>query len=192
MSEDMTTRMPDDVRLRALMVAYQSGSLDAFDELYALLSPALSRWLRARTGDRMEAEDLLQETFLQIHRARHTYDPRFPVPPWGYAITRHVWLMHRRTRSRRPQPAETVDAAETAVRGEAEAYAERKGVRDALRSIPESRRQAVVWHHVFGLSFREIAERLRIRESAAKLRSSRGVADLRTRLGGARDEDHDQ
>jgi DNA-directed RNA polymerase specialized sigma24 family protein len=40
----------------------------------------------------------------------------------------------------------------------------------------------VLWHHVWGLSFREIAKRLRIGEDAAKLRSSRGMADLRTAL----------
>jgi RNA polymerase sigma-70 factor (ECF subfamily) len=192
MSDEMTTRMQDDVRMRALMAAYQSGDFDAFEQLYALLSPPLTRWLRAQALDAAEAEDLVQDTFLQIHRARHTYDPGYPVAPWAYAIARHVWLMHRRTRSRRPQPTDAVDAAETAVRGEAEAYAERREVRDALAGIPEARRKAVVWHHVFGLSFREIAARLGIRESAAKLRSSRGMADLRRRLGDRQDEHDDE
>ena len=68
------------------------------------------------------------------------------------------------------------------VRAEAEAYADRELVRDALAQVTPERRRPLVWHHVFGLSFREIARRLGIREDAAKLRSSRGMADLRAEL----------
>jgi RNA polymerase sigma-70 factor (ECF subfamily) len=191
MSEDVTTRMQDDVRLRALMTAYQGGALDAFEQLHTLLAPPLTRWLRGHARDAAEAEDLVQETFLQIHRARHTYDPSYPLAPWAYAIARHVWLMHRRAKSRRPQSTDTLDVAETPVRGDAEAYAERAEMRDALAGMPEARRKPVVWHHVFGLSFREIAARLGIRESAAKLRSSRGMADLRARLRQSQDHADD-
>jgi RNA polymerase sigma-70 factor, ECF subfamily len=183
MSEDMTTRMQDDLRLRALMAAYQAGDLDAFEQLYAVLSPPLGRWMGSYVRDRAEAEDLVQETFLQIHRARHTYDAAYPVAPWAYAIARHVWLMHRRARSRRPQPQENVDDLNLGVRAEVDGYAERAQVRDAVAALPASRRRPVIWHHVFGLSFREIAARLSIRETAAKLRSSRGMAELRTRFG---------
>jgi RNA polymerase sigma-70 factor (ECF subfamily) len=182
MSEDMTARMPDDVRLRALMVAYQGGDLRSFEQLYDLLAPGLGRWLRGHVRDAAAAEDLLQEVFLQMHRARHTYDAAYPVAPWAYAIARHVWLMHLRARGRRVRPTETIDAVEIAVRGEAEAYAVRAEVRDTLAALPPPRRRAVIWHHVIGLSFREIAERLGIRETAAKLRSSRGMAEMRIRL----------
>jgi RNA polymerase sigma-70 factor, ECF subfamily len=189
MSEDMTARLEDDVRLRALMAAYQGGQLEAFDQLHALLAPRLTRWLRGHTGDALEAQDLAQETFLQIHRARHTYDPSYPLTPWAFAIARHVWLMHRRARSRRPQPQETTDRLDIPVRADVDAYGVRSDVRDALADIPSAQRQSVVWHHVFGLSFREIASRLGIRESAAKLRSSRGMAELRARLHGPREQD---
>ena len=52
-------------------------------------------------AERKLADDLVQETFLQLHRARHTYNPAFPLLPWAMAIARHVWLMDRRTLSRR-------------------------------------------------------------------------------------------
>jgi RNA polymerase sigma-70 factor (ECF subfamily) len=188
----MTTRMQDEPRLRALMVAYQAGDLDAFDQLYAILAPPLGRWLRTYARDAAEAEDLVQETFLQIHRARHTYDAAYPVAPWAYAIARHVWLMHRRARSRRPQPHENVDDLNVGVPPAADRYAERVEVRDALAALPVSRRRPVVWHHVLGLSFREIAMRLSIREAAAKLRSSRGMAELRVRLGRKHDQTADE
>jgi RNA polymerase sigma-70 factor (ECF subfamily) len=171
------------------MTAYQAGELAAFDEIHDALSPALGRWLRGRVRTAQEADDLLQETFLQMHRARHTYDAAYPVAPWAFAIARHVWLMHRRTLSRRPQATDAIDDVPLPVRGEADRYAEREEVRQALAAVPEARRRAVIWHHVFGFSFREIAERLGIRESAAKLRSSRGMADLRERLEREHDDD---
>jgi RNA polymerase sigma-70 factor (ECF subfamily) len=178
----------DDTELRALMSAYQAGELAAFEQIHDALAPALGRWLRGRVRTAQEADDLLQETFLQMHRARHTYDAAYPVAPWAFAIARHVWLMHRRTLSRRPHATDAVDEMQLPVRAEADAYVERDAIRRALASVPASRRRAVIWHHVFGFSFREIAERLGIRESAAKLRSSRGMAELRDQLERDRDD----
>ena len=88
--------MADDQRLRDLMREYQSGRFDAFDDIYASLAPTLRRYLLPQARDAVKADDLVQETFLQIHRARHTFDPAYPLLPWAVAIARHVWLMDRR------------------------------------------------------------------------------------------------
>ena len=85
------------------MSAYQAGSIEAFERLYVTLAPSLLGYLSSLVRDRSDAQDLLQEAFLQIHRSRHTYRPDLPVKPWVFAIARHMWLMDRRTRSRRPQ-----------------------------------------------------------------------------------------
>ena len=180
----MTLRTPDDVQLRALMVSYQAGSLTAFDELYALLEPPIRHFLRRRIPEAELARDLVQDTFLQLHRARHTFDPAYPAMPWVIAIARHVWLMHERTRRRRPRPTVDVETIGASVRAEADGYADRADVRAALSGLTAERRKPLVWHHMIGLSFRDIAAKLGIREDAAKLRSSRGMAELRKRLGG--------
>ena len=172
----------DDLRLRARMREYQEGRFEAFDELYALLAPSIRRYLLSQARDAARADDLLQDTFLQLHRARHTYDPAYPLTPWAIAIARHVWLMDRRTQSRRPWAPEDVTTMELPVRGEAAAYAEKTDVRRALGQVAASRRNAVVQHHLLGFSFKEIAEKAGIAETAAKLRSSRGMAQLRSLL----------
>jgi len=171
-------------RLRELMRAYQSGRREAFDELYAALAPALRRYLLSHARDAAKADDLVQETFLQLHRARHTYDAAYPVTPWAMAIARHVRLMDRRTQSRRPWAPEDVTELVLPVRGEAAAYAERTDVRRALGHVDASRRAAIIQHHVWGWSFKEIAAKAGIAETAAKLRSSRGMAQLRALLKG--------
>ena len=174
--------MADDQRLRDLMVDYQSGRFDAVDELYAPLAPVLRRFLLSHARDAAQADDLVQETFLQIHRARHTFNPAFALTPWAIAIARHVWLIHRRTASRRPWVTDDVSEMELPVRAEAASFVERTEVRRALGKVTEPRRDAIIQHHLLGFSFKEIADRAGIAETAAKLRSSRGMAQLRALL----------
>ena len=167
------------------MREYQSGRFEAFDELYALLAPVVRRYLLSHVRDAAKADDLVQETFLQLHRARHTYDAAQPLTPWAMAIARHVRLMDRRTQSRRPWAPEDVTELALPVRGEAAAYAEKADLRRALDQVAAPRRDAVIQHHVWGRSFKEIAASAGIAETAAKLRSSRGMAQLRALLSGA-------
>jgi RNA polymerase sigma-70 factor, ECF subfamily len=175
-------QLAQDTQLRELMREYQSGRFEAFDEIYASIAPALGRYLLSQARDSAKADDLVQETFLQMHRARHTYDSAYPLMPWAMAIARHVCLMDRRTQSRRPWAPDDVTAMELPVKGEAASFVERAEVRRALGQVAPARRRAVIQHHVLGFSFKEIAERAGIAETAAKLRSSRGMAQLRALL----------
>ena len=176
------TNRPDEQGLRELMVSYQGGAYDAFEALYAALVGPVRGWLTNVTRDRLRAEDLTQDTFLQLHRARHTYDPRYPVMPWVMAIARHVYLMDRRTTSRRPRYVQEDQLPERAAAAEVERHIDGAPVRDALRRVNPDRRDALLLHHVGGWSFREIARKLGIRETAAKLRSSRGMGQLRAAI----------
>ncbi len=176
--------LAQDTQLRELMRQYQSGRFEAFDDIYAAIAPAVRRYLLSQARDGAKADDLVQETFLQMHRARHTYDASFPLMPWAMAIARHVWLMDRRTASRRPWAPDDVTTMELPVKADAAAFAERADVRRALGQVASARRDAVIQHHLLGFSFREIAERAGIAETAAKLRSSRGIAQLRALLKG--------
>jgi RNA polymerase sigma-70 factor (ECF subfamily) len=186
MSDEMSAPGTDDQRLRALMAGYQAGCFDAFDELYALVAPRVRRYLSSQVRDSSRAEDLLQETFLQLHRARRSYDAAHPLMPWVMAIARHCWLMELRRVRRRPVADEEVTAHEPTVRAHAEGYAEAADLDRALATIPSAQRQALVAHHVWGFSFQEIGTRLGIAEAAAKLRSSRGVRRLREALSRSR------
>jgi len=165
------------------MTAYQGGSLAAFEGLYGELCPSLLGYLAALSRDRTRAQDLLQETFLQIHRSRHVYRPDLPVRPWVFTIARHVWLMDRRTHSRRPH-TDHADRAlpDLPVPAEVEGLADRDRLRRALNTLLPDRREALLLHHVWGFSFAEVGRLLGIRAEAAKLRSSRGMVDLRRLL----------
>src|SRR5258708_8872666 len=78
------------VDLDRWMERYQQADPEAPAALVAALSPALLRFFRSQVASREQADDLLQETWLRIHRVRHTYRPGWPVLPWIYAIARRV------------------------------------------------------------------------------------------------------
>lgn len=172
-------------RLAALMVAYQGGDMDALAELYELMRPQLRGFLRGLAWDAATADDLVQETFLQVHRARHTHQPGRPVRPWLYGIARNVFLMHRRSATRRlrhEQPA-AEELPELPVPPEAERLADRGTLWRALAQLGEGRREAVMLHHLLGMDFKEVGAVLGIASGAAKVRAHRGVAELRRILG---------
>jgi RNA polymerase sigma-70 factor, ECF subfamily len=171
--------------LIALMARYLEGHIDAFDGLHDALAGRLRGYLLSLCRDVALADDLLQETFMQMHRSRRTYEPGRPVTPWVFAIARHVYLMNRRSAGRRLRFEERVAAdvrSSDVPRDDLRALADADQVRRALRGVPADQREALLMHHVHGWSFADIAARLGIRINAAKTRAFRGMRKMREQL----------
>lgn len=167
------------------MVAYQAGDLSAFEQLYSLLVDDVRRYFARAQRELGAAHDLVQDTFLEIHRSRRTYTPSLPVRPWVFGIARNVLARARRAASLRPPHWQSVDAdGELAIAAPASdtSSAESLDLENALASLPASTREPWLLHHVFGLTFDSIAAHLGITEMAAKLRSSRATRALRFAL----------
>jgi RNA polymerase sigma-70 factor (ECF subfamily) len=181
--------------LDKLMRDYQSGSLGAFEALYRALAPRVNGFIRGRVRDEARAKDLLQETFLELHRSRHTYLPGHSVIGWTLGIAQNVMLRHRRERSRRERievPAESLELNDQLTPHAAEPYAaqfELQPLEDALEHLsPDSR--ATWWmRNIDGLSFEVIARRLGIAATAVRLRCSRASRALRAALEGEAEHD---
>jgi RNA polymerase sigma-70 factor (ECF subfamily) len=171
-------------RLIELMTAYQRGELEAFEELFAALAVGVRNYLASLARGVDRADDLLQETFLQVHRSRRTYGAPRPVKPWIYGIARHVFLMDRRARGRKAKHESTPreELPEMPVTAIAEDLPVTDELLAALRELPDDRREAVVLHHIHGFTFKEIGSMLGITGRAAKLRSFRGIQQLRQQL----------
>lgn len=191
---------PEDPSLRVLMAEYQAGSVEAFDRLHDALAPALRAYLSSLTRDATRADDLLQETFLQMHRARASHTPGEAVRPWVFAIAKRVFLMHVRGTKRRERyeqheaSASSASSASPATSPAVSAPAAadrlhaRRSIESALRQAPADGRRAFLMHHLLGFSFKEIAEKLGIKPGAAKIRSSRAASFMRSLLREKRDE----
>jgi len=80
----------NETALADLMIRHQQADQAAADELVKRLSPLLLRFLSRAIYRRRHCEDLLQECWIRIHKAHHTYRPGTPVLPWIYPIARHT------------------------------------------------------------------------------------------------------
>src|ERR1051325_9150123 len=82
----------------AAMDRYASGDGEGFSVLYDLLPPRLYGFLLRQTRDPSRAEDLVQQTMLQIHCARGRFIRGAPVTPWAFAIARRLLIDAARRR----------------------------------------------------------------------------------------------
>lgn len=185
-------------RANAAMERYARGEDRAFSELYDLLAPRLRRYLLRASRNSAWADDLLQQTMLQIHRARGRFIVGAEVLPWAFAIARRLLIdgFRRRKNERRTISLETggheagpVDAA--AVQHGADELIDAQRLARALEAelerLPESHRMAFELVKNDGLSIREAAEVLGATPTAVKLRAHRAYAALRAALSNAVD-----
>jgi RNA polymerase sigma-70 factor (ECF subfamily) len=169
---------PPSTELDHWMVRYQQADPEAPGVLVVGLSPALLQFFRRQLAIREQADDLLQETWLRIHRVRHTYRPGEPVLPWVYAIARRVGIDGYR-RARRINSRECVmdvlpeEAAPTETRNTLPEF-------DSLvAKLPEAQREVVTMMKVGGLSLEEVARATSSTVGAVKQKAHRAYERLR-------------
>jgi len=80
----------DDVRL---MLALRAGDASAFDALFVRWSGPLLRYVERMVRDAASAEELVQETFLRMYRARERYEPDARFSTWLYTIATRLALL---------------------------------------------------------------------------------------------------
>ena len=181
--------------LSALMQRYAEGDDSVFEQLYGLLSPRLYRFCKRLTRHSSEADDVFQETFLRLHRARATYLSGANVWHWGYAIARSAYLDRLRYWRRRP---ETLGSAADTAAGEllladdqygpeaqAQAHDLLQVVTNALGRMSEKNRHAYILLREEGLSVKEAAAVLGTTTTVVKQRAHRAYEQLRTALRAA-------
>ncbi len=167
--------------LETLMLAYQNGDSTAANALIDAVSPALYRFFSIHSGDRRHAADLLQEAWIRIHKARHTYQPGQPLMPWLYAIARHVRIdaFRKRRAERLEQPLESI--AEPAVAPTASPGAA-PDLHALLAQLPDSQREVVCMLKLSGLSLEEVARATSSSIGSVKQKAHRAYEKLRALL----------
>ena len=182
----------DDVRL---MLALRAGDESAFDGLFARWSGPLLRYLERMVRDTASAEELVQETFLRLYRARERYEPEARFSTWLYTIATRLALNELR-RPRHQSPHRSTDqeddegnvlvlVAETP-RTDDVVHARRVGdeVEQALARLPERQRIALWLSAVEGLSYAEVAASLETSEKSVKALVHRARCALAESIGG--------
>ncbi len=169
--------------LESLMRRYQQSDSSAAPVLIHRLSPQLFNFFLAQVRDRSRAEDLLQDFWLRIHRARHTYRPGEPVLPWLYAIARRTQIDDYRRRSRVTRhEIQSEQLPERAARVSQQAAA--RDFADLLKELPATQREIVLMLKVGGLSLDEVARATGASVGAVKQKAHRAYQTLRKLFGG--------
>lgn len=180
------------------MLAVREDDAEAFEELVVRYQTRLVNLLEHMVGDRDLAEDLAQEVFLRVYRARKSYRPDAKFSTWLFTIANNVASNAIRSRFRRHEvdlrmgsgdssgspplerrllastgqiPARQLDKAEI-----------RDVVRLALSSLNERQRLAVLLSKFEGMSYADIAETMALSPQAIKSLLSRARVNLRAVL----------
>jgi RNA polymerase sigma-70 factor (ECF subfamily) len=172
-----------------LMSRYCDGDAAAFRALYALAAPRVLAYLLSLVRSRDAAEEILQQSFIKLHQARAAYVRGADPIPWLYTIAHRTCIdeirRSRRSyvsvqRSDRPLP-ETPAEIDGRRRGDDVTFddATIALVLDAVETLPENQRLAVVLTKIHGKSLAEAAEILGTTPGAVKLRAHRGYVAVR-------------
>jgi RNA polymerase sigma-70 factor, ECF subfamily len=168
--------------LESLMARYQTEDAQAGALLVEKLSTQIFQYFLAHVRNRANAEDLLQDFWLRIHNARHTFRSGEPLLPWLYAIAHRVRIDdYRRNRKLRLQ--DSLDEQSSYATNE-EKPAPKQDIRELLQDLPASQREAILLMKVSGMSLEEVARATGSTVGAVKQKVHRGYERLRNLVGG--------
>lgn len=183
-AEARDAALSDRDRLCELMKGYQNADRAAATELVERLSPVLLRFLSRPLHTRAYAEDMLQDCWLRIHKARHSHRPGTPVLPWIFAIARHTRIDAYRRRHR-------IDTREYVLDESSEGFEPsptQPNTPDfdlwrAVRALPDKQQEVIRMLKISGMSLEEVAGATGTTVGAVKQRAHRAYTKLRQVLG---------
>ncbi|HEX4337713.1 MAG TPA: RNA polymerase sigma factor [Polyangiaceae bacterium] len=164
-----------------LMERYQAGDRAAFAEIFGRYAPLLLRVMRQQLGRREDAADLVQQTFLQLHRSKQDFRQGALLRPWLLTIAMNLRHRHFRRLGRHPETSldlHLMDQLNTGLRVPDAADAS-CDVHALLRGLPADQRDVIVLHWLEGLSFSEVSLVVGVSLSAVKVRAHRGYVAIR-------------
>jgi RNA polymerase sigma-70 factor, ECF subfamily len=167
-----------------LMLSVAAGDLEAFEELVLRYQGLAWKTAYRFLGDRVEAEDVAQETFLKILKAAQRYRPTAAFRTYFYRILTHLCI--DRTRKKYPitgidempdAPDPSCDPIESIIAKERQAQ-----VQHALATLPANQKAAIILRHYEGLSYAEISKILSVTRKAVEGLISRARTSLQAIL----------
>ncbi|SEW21336.1 RNA polymerase sigma-70 factor, ECF subfamily [Luteibacter sp. 329MFSha] len=177
------TQVEDELRVR--LIAGMAGDGVAYRGFLDRLAPYLRAYLRRRLPRALEdVEDILQDTLLAVHNARHTYRAGEPVTAWIHAIARYKLVDFFRAHARREALHDPIADDDLFVASDDEPADARRDVGHLLQMLPDRHRLPIQLVKLQGLTVAEAAARSGLSESAIKVGIHRGLKALAARIRG--------
>lgn len=178
-----------------LLTRYRDeGRPEDFNTLVRRYERELYRYLARYLGDKSLADDVFQNTFLQVHLKRGLYESGRPVRPWLYSIATHQAVDQLRKAGRHPtvsldlrtsssgsDPSALVDLLTSDTPGPLSNLQEeerKQWVRQAIETLPDGLRQTLILAYFEDLKYREIADVLKIPVGTVKSRLHAALSKL--------------
>ena len=189
-----------------LLVEYRAGRRDRFELLMRRCGQELFHFLYRLLGSPGAAEDIVQETFLQVHLSVDRFDARRKFRPWVFTIAANKARDYLRGQKRRPEVP--LDAAANAVGDDGPTFKElmssRSGspslaleteersfhIRQRVDQLPQQLKEVLVLGYYHGFAYREMAEILSVPIGTIKSRLHSAVAKLGTLLAAPGETHH--
>lgn len=177
------------------MVAMAAGDEKAIERIIERWTPRLHGFLTRFLGSESDVPDLIQETFLRVHRHHRRYKPHKPFSTWIFQICSNLARNHLRSGRRRPaQPTCPTVISDLPLEGsgstpgdELEAAERVQQVRAAVLKLPPMARETLVLSVYEELPHSEIAKIMKTTEKAVELRLYRARQLLKAELGDVAD-----
>lgn len=167
-----------------LMALYQSGEIKAFETIYARHSGRVLEFLQKKTSPE-SARELLQETFLKLHRSRHQYSTQYPFLPWLFAITRNAFVDFVRLNESKVARGSVIDIERASISAE-DVPTRAPDLSQALATLPVDQRRAIELRYLSDWTFEQIAQEMKTTPVNVRQVISRGIRKIRARLGGSK------
>jgi RNA polymerase sigma-70 factor, ECF subfamily len=181
---DTNARPPWGSDLEQLMRRYQEGDTTAVTALVECLTPQLYTFFASLTNSSADAEDMLQEAWLRVHRVRHTYRGSEPVLLWLYAIARSVQAKDHRRRRWLAWRKAGVGIFPTSSAREDKA-GRMPSFEELVERLPQDQREVLTMLKISGLSAEQVARATSSTAWAVKRRLGRAYDRLRRLLAPA-------
>ena len=170
----------------ALMLRYRDGDVAAFEELYGRHKDSVYRYLLRLSQDPATAEDVFQEVWGKIIKARENYRRTAKFTTFLYRVAHNCFIDHVRRNKRHAgnvglEPDQLADTSESPEALTERALARRR-MEAALADLPEEQRDTFLLHEEAGLNLEQIAAVTGTNREASKSRLRYAVAKLRAAI----------
>jgi len=167
-----------------MLLAVAAGDRAAFDRFHARFRPLVERYVRHQLVDPWQAEEVVQDVFLEIWQIADRFDPTHSAIAWVRTIAQRRAIDRvRKSRADRDRDlrigVRDLQLVDHSATERAESVLDRIALRRAVRSLPDRQREAVVLRHLVGMSGPEVAAGLGVPLGTAKTRARDGVLALR-------------
>lgn len=166
-----------------LMLAYVNGDYGAFETLYHRHTNKVFGYLSKKLKNKEMAEDVLQETFLRLHRFRAKYDSSFPFMPWLFTLCRNAMIDRLRSQASLIEESheDFATIVDTAIAPESQTINDTPAfnIGELPHSLSANEQEVLTLRFGQDFSFDKIAKSLGIRPPAARKISQRAIEKLR-------------